>query len=53
MIHKLILPHQEISKVTPEQYRDDLLKKMKSGIRLDLATGGEGNSCEGRSCVRI
>ena len=53
VLHKLILPHQEVSKVNSEQSRDELLKKMESGTCLDLAKGAKGHSCEGRSCVRI
>ena len=53
MIHKLILPHHEVSKSKVEESSNKLPKKLEPGTCLDLATGGKGQSCDGRSCMRI
>ena len=53
LIDKLILPHQEEPKDRADKTRDEQPKKMERGTCLDLATGGDGHSCDGRSCVRI
>ena len=48
VIHKLILPHREVSK---DEAKDEAPQKREPG--LDLETRDGGHSCDGRSCVRI
>ena len=53
MIHKLILPYREESNETTKMSKNKPTKKMEPGTCLDLATGDEGHSCDGRYCMGI
>ena len=52
-IHKLNLLHREETEEKDDKSRDEALKILEPSSCLDLATGGRGHSCDGRSCVRI
>ena len=53
VIHKLTLPQNVESKYKAKKSRGEMPKKMEQGTCLNLASGGKGHSCHGRSCVRI
>ena len=53
MIIKVTLPYRDVSKDKVDKSRHELQNKMEPDTSLDLATGGGGHSCDGRSCVRI
>ena len=51
VIHKLILPQSKESGEATSKLGS--VKKLKPGSCLDLTCEGGGNTCDGRSCVRI